>query len=110
LSWWSASVGICWQRACPAPPGGGCFSAICCPRCQRLHSCWEAGLSFLGLGIRPPQHSLGYLIADGRETLSTAWWVVVFPGAALALLVLAAHLIGDGLRDLVQQDVEIIGR
>lgn len=71
---------------------------------------WEAGLSFLGLGIRPPQHSLGYLIADGRETLSTAWWVVVFPGAALALLVLAAHLIGDGLRDLVQQDVEIIGR
>jgi peptide/nickel transport system permease protein len=71
---------------------------------------WEAGLSFLGLGIRPPQHSLGYLIAEGRETLSTAWWVVVFPGAALALLVLAAHLIGDGLRDLVQQDVEIIGR
>jgi peptide/nickel transport system permease protein len=71
---------------------------------------WEAGLSFLGLGIRPPQHSLGYLIADGRETLSTAWWVVVFPGAALALLVLAAHLIGDGLRDLVQQDIEIIGR
>jgi peptide/nickel transport system permease protein len=71
---------------------------------------WEAGLSFLGLGIRPPEHSLGYLIAEGRETLSTAWWVVVFPGAALALLVLAAHLIGDGLRDLVQQDVEIIGR
>jgi len=70
---------------------------------------WEAGLSFLGLGIRPPQHSLGYLIAEGRETLSTAWWVVVFPGAALALLVLAAHLIGDGLRDLVQQDVEILG-
>jgi peptide/nickel transport system permease protein len=71
---------------------------------------WEAGLSFLGLGIRPPEHSLGYLIAEGRETLSSAWWVVVFPGAALALLVLAAHLIGDGLRDLVQHDVEIIGR
>ncbi len=71
---------------------------------------WESGLSFLGLGIRPPQHSLGYIIAQGRSTLSVAWWVVVFPGAALALLVLAANLIGDGLRDLIQRDVEVVER
>jgi peptide/nickel transport system permease protein len=71
---------------------------------------WESGLSFLGLGIRPPQHSLGYIISQGRSTLEQAWWVVVFPGAALALLVLAFNLIGDGLRDLVQQDVEVAER
>jgi peptide/nickel transport system permease protein len=71
---------------------------------------WESGLSFLGLGIRPPQHSLGYMIAQGRATLEQAWWVVVFPGVALALLVLASNLIGDGLRDLIQQDVEVAER
>lgn len=71
---------------------------------------WESGLSFLGLGIRPPQHSLGYIIAQGRGTLEQAWWVVVFPGAALALLVLACNLIGDGLRDLIHQDVEVTER
>lgn len=71
---------------------------------------WESGLSFLGLGVRPPQHSLGYIIAQGRASLQQAWWVVVMPGAALALLVLAANLIGDGLRDLIQQDVEVVER
>jgi len=71
---------------------------------------WESGLSFLGLGIRPPQHSLGYIIAQGRATLEQAWWVVVFPGVALALLVLACNLIGDGLRDVIQQDVEVAER
>jgi peptide/nickel transport system permease protein len=71
---------------------------------------WESGLSFLGLGIRPPQHSLGYIISQGRATLEQAWWVVVFPGVALALLVLAFNLIGDGLRDLIQQDVEVAER
>jgi peptide/nickel transport system permease protein len=71
---------------------------------------WESGLSFLGLGIRPPQHSLGYIISQGRATLEQAWWVVVFPGVALALLVLSFNLIGDGLRDLIQQDVEVAER
>ncbi|HZV74263.1 MAG TPA: ABC transporter permease [Conexibacter sp.] len=71
---------------------------------------WESGLSFLGLGVRPPHHSLGYIIAQGRDSLQQAWWVVVLPGAALALLVLAANLIGDGLRDLIQQDVEVAER
>jgi peptide/nickel transport system permease protein len=71
---------------------------------------WESGLSFLGLGIRPPQHSLGYIIAQGRGTLEQAWWVVVLPGAALAMLVLACNLVGDGLRDLIHQDVEVAER
>lgn len=71
---------------------------------------WESGLSFLGLGIRPPQHSLGYIIAQGRDSLQQAWWIVVLPGVALALLVLAANLIGDGLRDVIQQDVEVAER
>lgn len=69
---------------------------------------WESGLSFLGFGLRPPSNSLGYLISQGRSTLVEAWWVVVFPGIGVALLVLAANLIGDGLRDAVHQDVDLL--
>jgi peptide/nickel transport system permease protein len=68
---------------------------------------WEAGLSFVGLGINPPTSSLGFLMNDGRTTVTQAWWVVVCPGVALALLILAANLIGDGLRDAFQQDIEV---
>jgi peptide/nickel transport system permease protein len=71
---------------------------------------WEAGLSFLGLGVNPPHNSLGFLINEGRSTLSEAWWVVVSPGVAVALLVLAFNLIGDGLRDAVHRDVDVIDR
>lgn len=66
---------------------------------------WETSLSFIKLGIRPPQTSLGYLIAQGSDDLVGAWWVVVFPGLAIMALVLAANLIGDGLRDVFQADV-----
>ena len=59
----------------------------------------ESGLSFLGLGIRPPIPSWGNMIAEGREVLASAWWVAVFPGAALAVTVIAFNLLGDGLRD-----------
>lgn len=59
----------------------------------------EASLSFLGLGIQPPQASWGNLIADGRDALGTAWWVAAFPGAALVVAVLAFNLLGEGLRD-----------
>lgn len=59
----------------------------------------EAALSFLGLGVQPPRASWGNLIADGREVLASAWWVAAFPGAALVVAVLAANLIGEGLRD-----------
>lgn len=68
---------------------------------------WESGLSFLGLGIRPPLNSLGFLINSGREAMAEAPWVVVVPGLAVGLLVLSANLIGDGLRDALQRDEEV---
>lgn len=71
---------------------------------------WESGLSFLGLGVRPPHNSLGFLINEGRSTLADAPSVVVFPGVAVAMLVLAFNLIGDGLRDVVHRDVEVVDR
>lgn len=59
----------------------------------------ESGLSFLGLGIQPPQPSWGNMIASGRDLIVTAPWVAVAPGFALIATVLAATLIGDALRD-----------
>lgn len=59
----------------------------------------EAALSFLGLGVQPPLPSWGNMIADGSDTLVSAWWVTVFPGLAIALTVIAFNLVGDGLRD-----------
>jgi peptide/nickel transport system permease protein len=66
---------------------------------------WEAGLSFLGLGLQPPYVSLGFLMSQGKEVLQQAWWVATFPGIALALLVVGFNLVGDGIRDLFSTDV-----
>jgi len=60
----------------------------------------ESSLSFLGLGIQPPTPSWGNMISEGRAALDEAWWVATFPGAALAVTVVAFNLLGDGLRDL----------
>ena len=59
----------------------------------------ESGLSFLGLGIQPPQPSWGNMIADGRGAIVVAPWVALAPGLALILTVLACTLLGDALRD-----------
>jgi peptide/nickel transport system permease protein len=59
----------------------------------------EAGLSFLGLGVQPPTPSWGNLIASGRDTLVNAPWVATAPGVALVIVVVAATLLGDALRD-----------
>ncbi len=59
----------------------------------------EAGLSFLGLGVQPPTPSWGNLIASGRDTLVNAPWVATVPGIALVLVVVAATLLGDAVRD-----------
>ena len=59
----------------------------------------EAALSYLGVGINPPQASWGQMIADATPIFSTAWWYFAFPGAALLLTVLAFNLVGDGVRD-----------
>lgn len=68
----------------------------------------EASLSFLGLGVRPPTASWGSMLADGREhLLSGAWWPTVFPGLAIALVVLAINLIGDWLRDRLDPRLQL---
>jgi peptide/nickel transport system permease protein len=58
----------------------------------------EASLSFLGLGIVPPQPSWGNIINDGRPYLDTAWWISTFPGIALALVAIGLHVVSDGIR------------
>ncbi len=60
---------------------------------------FEAGLSFLGLGVQPPTASWGAMLSTGRNYLATAWWIATFPGVCLFLLILAINLIGDSLRD-----------
>jgi peptide/nickel transport system permease protein len=60
---------------------------------------FEAGLSFLGLGVQPPTASWGAILSTGRNYLATAWWIATFPGVCLFLLILAINLIGDNLRD-----------
>ena len=60
----------------------------------------EASLSFLGLGIQQPTPSWGNMIADGRTYLTTAPWMVIAPGVALMITVLAFNFLGDGLRDV----------
>lgn len=58
----------------------------------------EAGLSFLGLGVQPPTPSLGSMLAEGRDVLTIAPWVEIFPGLAIVLAVLAFTMLGEGLR------------
>ncbi len=60
---------------------------------------FEAGLSFLGLGVQPPTPSWGAMMNVGRHYLDTAWWIAGFPGICLFLLVLSVNIIGDYLRD-----------
>lgn len=59
----------------------------------------EATLSFLGVGVPPPTPAWGLMVSDGRDYIDTAWWVTVFPGAAILLTVLAFNFLGDWLRD-----------
>ncbi len=60
---------------------------------------FEAGLSFLGLGIQPPQPSWGSIMSAGRQYVERAWWITVFPGACLFALVFSINVLGDWLRD-----------
>lgn len=59
----------------------------------------EAALSFLGLGVEPDTPSWGNMLLEGKDIMRQAWWVAVFPGVAITLLVLAFNVLGDGLRD-----------
>jgi len=69
----------------------------------------ESGLSFLGLGIQPPTPSWGGMVGDARGYLDLAWWVLAFPGGAIALTVLAFNFLGDGLRDAFDPYTRQIG-
>ncbi len=59
----------------------------------------EAGLSFLGIGIRPPIPTWGNMMSSGKDALLVAWWVALFPGGILAATMLSFNLLADGLRD-----------
>jgi peptide/nickel transport system permease protein len=61
-----------------------------------------AGLSFIGLGVRPPQAEWGIMVAEGATyIISGEWWIALFPGATLMLVVFCFNLLGDGLRDIL---------
>jgi peptide/nickel transport system permease protein len=61
----------------------------------------EASLSFLGAGIPPPTPTWGGMVAEGRKYIETLWWVSVFPGLAIMLVVLSFNVFGDWLRDIL---------
>lgn len=61
----------------------------------------EATLSFLGAGVPPPTPTWGNMIADGRDYIGDAWWLSVFPGLAISVVVLAFNMLGDWLRDFL---------
>ncbi|WJR66143.1 ABC transporter permease [Neorhizobium sp. CSC1952] len=61
----------------------------------------EAGLSFLGLGTQPPASSLGLMLADSRNLMETAPWLLIFPALAIMISILGFNLLGDALRDIL---------
>jgi peptide/nickel transport system permease protein len=70
----------------------------------------EAGLSFLGFGAAPPNPSWGTLLNAGRETIQDTWWLIVFPGMAIFLTVLAYNLIGEGLQEATDPKLREAGK
>ena len=61
----------------------------------------ESGLSFLGLGIQPPEPSWGGILSVGKDYITVAWWLSLFPGVAIFLTVLSFNLLGEALRDAI---------
>jgi len=61
----------------------------------------ESALSFLGIGVQPPQASWGNMLTDGKSTIEVAWWLSVYPGCAILITVLGYNLLGEGLRDVL---------
>ncbi len=59
----------------------------------------ETALSFLGLGVQPPNTSLGQILGEGRDYLGSAWWIAVFPGLLIFSITLSVGVVGDALRD-----------
>ena len=69
----------------------------------------EASLSFLGLGVPPEIPTWGSMLADGREHISTSWWLALFPGICIFTTVLGINLLGDALRDILDPRLKRAG-
>ena len=102
-------------RARSGPPRCASCARASCPTCFRHCSCrspWplgfallaEAGLSFLGLGVQPPQASWGLMLGQGYDKFSQQPWLIVISGIAIALTVLSFNVVGDGLRDSIGRE------
>ena len=101
------------RRGCPATANGAFSPSRSCPTCSPSWWCRcrstmgyailnAAGLSFIGLGVRPPTPEWGIMVAEGAANIiSGEWWIAFFPGAALMIAVFCFNLLGDGLRDIV---------
>jgi peptide/nickel transport system permease protein len=66
-----------------------------------------AALSFLGLGAQPPEAEWGLILADGRQFMRSAWWIMAFPGLAITVTVIAANLVGDSLHDALDPHLRL---
>jgi peptide/nickel transport system permease protein len=66
-----------------------------------------ASLSFLGMGAQPPTAEWGAMLSQGRQFMNNGWWIMAFPGLAITLTVMAANLVGDGLRDALDPRLKL---
>ncbi len=67
----------------------------------------ESGLSFLGLGVQPPNASWGNILTEGKDNIQIAWWLSFYPGMAILLTVLGYNLLGEGLRDIFDPRLKV---
>ena len=67
----------------------------------------EAALSYIGVGPPPPTPTFGNIIADGRDFMAAAPWIMLFPGVAIVVSVLGLNLLGDGLRDVLDPRMKL---
>ncbi len=67
----------------------------------------EAGISFLGFGVQPPTAAWGNMLSEGRDYMTTAWWLTVFPGLAISITTVAVNIVGDRLRDRLDPKLRI---
>nr|HPI04658.1 peptide ABC transporter permease [Candidatus Goldiibacteriota bacterium] len=66
----------------------------------------ESGLSFLGLGVQPPEPSWGNILTSGKDYIDTAWWLVLYPGLSIFAAVFSFNLLGEGLRDYLNPKLD----
>ena len=67
----------------------------------------ESALSFLGIGVQPPQPSWGNILTSGKDYIEFAWWLSLFPGMAILITVLAYNLLGEGIRDALDPRISL---